>query len=452
VDGIAYDANDDSIYYTPDVSCHVYHFASDGTFLNLVTPKNAVGASDCQVSGVTVGSANTLYIGRDGAAEIRRIDKTTGAFISTFATTSGRVEDLTCDPITYAPLEAVLSKDAFNVLYEAFEVEEGTCPGPEGINKRLVSGPERIGIYLPDPTVYVFEISYSGPEALVVDTVPAEFGDVVCVSSDGSPVSVESANGKGNGKSATIIEWEAPAGSTTLTCTIQTRMSPGKGHGKKGEVVHKPTACGLLSLNDGAIAYEVDEQGNLVLDPDGNPIPLFDPTDPLTVDAVDGAKLCQPCDALNDKCIDADGTATAGRGDFGVDGEVMAGDSLSSWPTGGWNEGLDWFDNDDSCTWTLGDDLHVEDPDTHPGALRDGKHDDNIDNFDPLVLDLDGNLADGQGVDVDLETGTVNPNGFSDSLCDGPDPLLKFKDTSTNTYWDNGEDIVLDVNGDGIFN
>ena len=128
IDGLAYDASDDTLYHSPDVDMNVYHFATDGTLLNTITPKNAAGQADGRVSGVVVGSGNTLYIGRDGAAEIRWIDKTTGNFISQFATTSGRVEDLTCDPVTYWPKEAVLSKDAYNGLYEAFEVEPGTCP------------------------------------------------------------------------------------------------------------------------------------------------------------------------------------------------------------------------------------------------------------------------------------------------------------------------------------
>ncbi len=128
VDGLAYDGSDDTIYYSPDVNCNVYHLTPNGTLLNTVTPKDANNISDCSVSGVVVGAGNTLYIGRNGAAEIRRINKTNGDFISQFATTAGRVEDLTCDPVTYAPKEAILAKDAFNSLYEAFEVEAGTCP------------------------------------------------------------------------------------------------------------------------------------------------------------------------------------------------------------------------------------------------------------------------------------------------------------------------------------
>ncbi|HLC01858.1 MAG TPA: hypothetical protein VJK02_02370 [Anaerolineales bacterium] len=146
VDGLAWDPADDTLYYSPDVDCNVYQFGLGtggqalGGLLNTVTPKNLAGESDCSVSGVAIGAGNTLYIGRDGTAEIRRVDKTTGAFVSTFATTAGRVEDLVCDPVTYAPLEAILAKDAYggplgdpdnHAFYEAFEVEAGTCPLPQ---------------------------------------------------------------------------------------------------------------------------------------------------------------------------------------------------------------------------------------------------------------------------------------------------------------------------------
>lgn len=131
IDGLAWDWSDDTLYHSPDVDCNVYQFSLPvGTLLNTVTPKNEDGEADCSVSGVAIGSENTLYIGRDGAAEIRRVDKTTGDFISEFATTTERVEDLTCDPVTYAPNETVLAKDAYTGLYEAFEVEPGTCPLP----------------------------------------------------------------------------------------------------------------------------------------------------------------------------------------------------------------------------------------------------------------------------------------------------------------------------------
>ncbi len=135
VDGLAWDANDDTLYLSPDIDCNVYQYSLGtgpnpalGTLMNTVSPQNAAGNVDCAVSGVAIGAGNSLYIGRNGNNEIRRVNKSSGVFISTFATTQGRVEDLVCDPVTYAPLEAILAKDSNADLYEAFEVETGTCP------------------------------------------------------------------------------------------------------------------------------------------------------------------------------------------------------------------------------------------------------------------------------------------------------------------------------------
>lgn len=131
IDGLGYDSSDDTVWYSPDVNLNVYKYSPTGTLLATVAPQNAAGVTDGKVSGVVVGQGDILYIGRDGDAEIRRILKN-GTFVSTFATTAGRVEALTCDPVTYST-EAVLAKDAFGALYEAFEVESGTCPLPQDI-------------------------------------------------------------------------------------------------------------------------------------------------------------------------------------------------------------------------------------------------------------------------------------------------------------------------------
>jgi hypothetical protein len=134
-DGLAYDQSDDTLYVSPDVNQSVYQLSlgtgGNGpacTVMNIISPEDAGGAADGSVSGVAIGANNTLYIARNGEQEIRQIDKTTGAYILGFPTFSDRVEALTCDPVTYAPLEAVLGKDAFGELYEAFEVEPDTCP------------------------------------------------------------------------------------------------------------------------------------------------------------------------------------------------------------------------------------------------------------------------------------------------------------------------------------
>jgi hypothetical protein len=150
-----------------------------------------------------------------------------------------------------------------------------------------------------------------------------------------------------------------------------------------------------------------------------------------------------PCTGFNDICIDADGTFSSGRG-ISTHAEVIMGATLTSWPTGFYVEGIDWFDNDGTCTWSFGDDIHVEGP-AYPTALRDALHDNNASFFDPVVLDLDLSLVDGQQVDVDLESGTTFTG------CPGVDPLLKFYDASGNGFWDDGEDIIHDLNNNGIF-
>lgn len=141
--------------------------------------------------------------------------------------------------------------------------------------------------------------------------------------------------------------------------------------------------------------------------------------------------------------VDADGTQSrfADSGSGFVDVAVL--DSLNVWPTGRSDEGLDMFDTDGSGDYTAGDDFHVEDPATHPGAIRDGWHDDFL---DPLVLDVDNSLDSTPGaerVSCDLETGTFCAAGF-------PWDLAWF-DSNPDGFWNDGEDIVLDLNGDGIF-
>jgi hypothetical protein len=143
------------------------------------------------------------------------------------------------------------------------------------------------------------------------------------------------------------------------------------------------------------------------------------------------------CGGVFDTCIDTDGTATAGDGLPGA-ADVMPGTLLTSFPATFNNSGLDWFDTDGNGTWTLGpagDDLHVEDFAFCPGANRDAIHDFGV---DCKVLDIDGSLLGGEFVFCDLEVGG----------CPG---IVKFHDKNGNTAWDDGEDIVLDANGNSIF-
>lgn len=143
----------------------------------------------------------------------------------------------------------------------------------------------------------------------------------------------------------------------------------------------------------------------------------------------------------SDKFVDVDGIASpfSGLPNF-ID--VSFGDVLTGWPTGFYTEGIDWFDNDTTCTWTSGDDLHLERTGTCATGVGDGFHQLG---FDCVVLDLDASFYDGQRVDVDLESETTFTG------CPGTDPLLMFYDADGNGYYDNGEDIILDTNANGVF-
>jgi hypothetical protein len=148
-----------------------------------------------------------------------------------------------------------------------------------------------------------------------------------------------------------------------------------------------------------------------------------------------------PCTV--DEIIDADGTASPQTGDPGAR-EVMPGDTLATFPDGpATSAGLDMFDQDSNQAWTQGvDDLHLEDPSFCPTALRNGFHDLGA---DCKVLDINGDLANGEPVDCDLEVGV----SFSGMPC--PPPGVKYHDANGNGAYDDGEDIVLDVNNNGIF-
>jgi len=155
-----------------------------------------------------------------------------------------------------------------------------------------------------------------------------------------------------------------------------------------------------------------------------------------------------PCAGVFDLCIDADGTASPGDG-IPAAAQVIIGTPLQPFPTINFiGSGLDMFDNDGNSAWTfdtdgpgpLGDDIHVEDFTFCPTAIRDGVHDLGL---DCVVLDQDGSFFQGQFVSCDLEVG---------AFCVPPLPSpISYHDANGNLAWDDGEDIVLDINGNLVF-
>lgn len=140
-----------------------------------------------------------------------------------------------------------------------------------------------------------------------------------------------------------------------------------------------------------------------------------------------------------DKIIDADGIATNTDGLPGArDPGLVMGAMLSTFPAPnplGNGSGLDWFDQDATGSWTLGDDLHEEGTAFCATALRNAVYDLGL---DCVVLDPEGSLVNLQFVTGDVEFGGGPAN-------------LKYYDANGNGTWDDGEDLVLDVNMNGIF-
>lgn len=155
-----------------------------------------------------------------------------------------------------------------------------------------------------------------------------------------------------------------------------------------------------------------------------------------------------------DRCIDVDGTLTPTDGIGTGQAQVIGGITvLSFFPTVNFiGSGLDMFDNDGDGQWTfdtdgagpLGDDLHVEDFTFCPTAIRDGLHQPGL---DCVVLDPDSSLFRNQQVDCDLEVGAV----FTVCPPFAGANAVTYHDANGNMAWDDGEDIILDVNGNGIF-
>ncbi len=216
------------------------------------------------------------------------------------------------------------------------------------------------------------------------------------------------------------------------------------------------------------LCIAVDKNGEGILDADTHlmcyqvrkdpRIPRFIGPDPIfvtnqfnrppIVSITRPTELCVPslvslgCCGPADRCVETDGTMTTGHGiPQGVD--VPLGAPLTAFPVGPPNgSGLSMFDNDSNQAWTFGpggDDLTLEGPAFCPTAINNGAYDAGA---DCIVFDGNNDLVDGTVESCDLETAAG---------CMAPLPApLRYYDGNINNAWDNGEDIVLDLNNNGI--
>lgn len=184
-----------------------------------------------------------------------------------------------------------LPDEPYEIIPKAYLYTEIPIPI---IEKEITSGPDLdangeidvvVEVGQSETTFYDFTIRQSGLGGLlIVDTVPAEWKVNDAVSDNEDDEVDFFPAGRGNpSKSATKIEWRPASASSSLLVSVETRQSPGKKNTK-----FAPTSCGALYLNeDGAAAYEVDENGEPLRDPDtGEKLPPIMASNPLCLAAV----------------------------------------------------------------------------------------------------------------------------------------------------------------------
>lgn len=122
-DGLAYDGSDDTIWSSADVSPTDEHWTTTGTLLMQFFNAGKIGG--CGNSGIAVGGPN-LYLANDGCSQIYTVSKDFSTS-TLFASFPARLEDMECDNVTFAPLGAIWSKDAYDNTLNAWEIPPNTC-------------------------------------------------------------------------------------------------------------------------------------------------------------------------------------------------------------------------------------------------------------------------------------------------------------------------------------
>jgi hypothetical protein len=250
----------------------------------------------------------------------------------------------------------VTNNATFNPAGPSIQSGVATQCAEPGITKELTSGPDNDGDSEIDLVVevgrtslvtatspegdvpYDFTITYTPDEdstpVVVLDALPAEWWVVEvngvtatngCIAggdptSDGQEgtFSVALANGNCTGSTppglgATNIEWypDVENGSRTLVVHALPRQIPSRSRTQPPR--YHPNACGGFRLNDGAVAFEIDELGEIV----DITTPLFGPTDAITLIAVDVPDAEYPRDGSGDS--DGDGFTDAEEVEAGTD-------------------------------------------------------------------------------------------------------------------------------------
>ncbi|MGB8652768.1 MAG: hypothetical protein WCD35_19135 [Mycobacteriales bacterium] len=137
-DGLAYEAQNDTLYIKPDVGKVIHRYsASNGQPLS----QFSWAGNSCYNSGLAIGDS-LLFEGSDGCGHVWVVDKNNPSAPLYDWTTNVpgdpnfRDEGLACDPFTFAPTQVLWSKEAYSPnRVAAFAIPDGTC----GVGGRSVA-------------------------------------------------------------------------------------------------------------------------------------------------------------------------------------------------------------------------------------------------------------------------------------------------------------------------
>jgi hypothetical protein len=138
-DGIAYDAFDDSLFISPDMSQTIYHFSASGTFLDsrpwvgaIATAPSVVNTVGhfCFNSGLAIGGP-LLFEAANGEGyacntDVLWADRHSNAYAGQLPTT-GELEGLACDPTTFFPKDVIWAVKNDGTGAWAKEIPPTTC-------------------------------------------------------------------------------------------------------------------------------------------------------------------------------------------------------------------------------------------------------------------------------------------------------------------------------------
>jgi hypothetical protein len=154
-DGVAFSENDpstikdDEIWFSDDVNKNLGVFSTTGALLRAYDA-TTIDASFINLAGLAIGGPN-LYMSNDGSQGIFRVNSAVFQSLGSFATLSDRLEDMECDPVSYAPTEVMWVRSTpqsvpADDLFTAFEIEPGTCQiGGGGSFHTFIGDEEEVG-------------------------------------------------------------------------------------------------------------------------------------------------------------------------------------------------------------------------------------------------------------------------------------------------------------------